>query len=128
MTTAPNWRNYLWLTHLPPQKPDNALLPVNRQERKIWKKATTLGWDYGIKQANSMFKNNLNKLTQDFQGMILYKTLLAQGMVSIPHVGLTELGITGDENEMRVNDYVLRITALPGLNLDPTEWNPAIRQ
>ncbi len=128
VTTAPNWRNYLWLEHLPPQKPDNALLPISRQERKTWKEATTRGWNYGIKQANSMFKNNLNKLAQDFQGMILYKVLLARSMVSTPHVGLTTLGITGNSNEMRVNDQVLRITAMPGLKLNPEEWNTVIQQ
>lgn len=127
VTTAPNWRQYLWVEHTPPNKPDNALLPITSGERKIWKKAVSAGWEHGVKQAKSIFKNNLNKLTQDFNGMVLYKSLLVRGMVSAPQVGVTSLGITGDNNEVRVNDQILRITALPEMQHNTNNWKPVLR-
>lgn len=128
VTTAPNWREYLWLSFSPPNKPDNALLPSTRAERKIWNESVTTGWNHGIKQANSIFKNKMNTITQHFKGMVLYKSLLAQNIVSKPHVGLTSLGVTGNADEMRVNDQVLRITAHPSLQLDSEEWNPIFQK
>ena len=41
----------------------------------------------------------------------------------------TNLGVTGDENSMRIGDQVLRITALAKLNTKHSQtWNPAMQQ
>ncbi len=39
-------------------------------------------------------------------------------MISPPFVARTELGITGDGDDMRVNDQVLRIVELPKLQTE----------
>lgn len=49
--------------------------------------------------------------------MTAYYTLYAQNMISSPVTTSTKLGITGDENTMRIGDQVLRITALSKLNI-----------
>ena len=58
--------------------------------------------------------------------MILYRKLLAMNMVSPPYVSNTELGVTGDGDEIRIDDRVLRITALPALNINSNEWRAAV--
>jgi defect-in-organelle-trafficking protein DotC len=65
---------------------------------------------------------------EDFGGMILYRKLLAMNMVSPPYVSNTDLGVTGDASEMHIDDRVLRITALPALNINSHEWKAAVAQ
>lgn len=124
-TAPPNWREYLWMEYREPEFPHTSLLPKNNAERDIWNDAVKKGWFNGIKQADSIFSENLARVVQDFNGMILYRTLLAQGMVSPPYVAKTELGITGDGNRIDINDKILRIAALPALQ-PHGRWRPAI--
>ncbi len=121
-TVPPNWRNYIWLHYSKPELPDKVLLPRNSEERKAWRAAVQAGWEKGIEQAYSIFQQNLARLKRDYNGMILYRKLLQQHMVSAPFVSRAELGVTGDGNNMHVNDQVLRITAHPQLQTDTKNW------
>ena len=60
--------------------------------------------------------------------MILYRKLLAMNMVSPPYVSQSDLGVTGDADEIHIDDRVLRITALPALNTNAGEWHAAVAQ
>lgn len=124
VTTSPTWREYLWLNYTPPECPVGALLPKNALEKRIWKKYVTQGWNEGAAQADTIFSENLARLKEDYSGMILYLRLLRQGMVSPPYVARSELGVTGDADNLRVNDQVLRITALPTMQTDSRMWVP----
>lgn len=126
VTAPPHWREYLWLNYKKPERPSNTLLPQNSRERKVWKKFVAQGWAKGIEQANRIFAEDLARLKQDYNGMALYRKLLAQNIVSAPFVAKTNLGITGDNNHLNINDTVLRITALPTLNKDSKTWRPAL--
>ena len=42
------------------------------------------GWAEGIQQGLNIFKVHMHQLSRDFNGMVLYKRLLAKNMVS-PH-------------------------------------------
>lgn len=125
-TTPPNWRDYLWMTYSTPEIPNKVLLPRNAEEQKTWAKAIKLGWGKGIDQAHNIFQQNLARLKRDYQGMILYRKLLQQNMISAPFVSRTELGITGDGNDMRVNDQVLRITEMPKLQTSGNNWKAIV--
>lgn len=125
-TTPPNWREYLWLTYSKPVLPDKTLLPRTAEEQKIWKKGIHAGWEKGIEQAYSIFQQNLARLKRDFRGMILYRKLLQEKMISPPFVSRTELGITGDGEDMRVNDQVLRIVELPKLQTNSKNWKAIV--
>jgi len=85
-----------------------------------------MGWQKGIEQAYSIFRQNLARLKRDYNGMILYRKLLQEKMVSPPFVSRTELGVTGDGNDMHVNYQVLRITALPRLQTDSRHWRAVV--
>ncbi len=127
-TTPPNWRDYLWMSFNKPELPDKVLLPRTAEERKIWVKSIRMGWDKGIEQAYSIFQQNLARLKRDYQGMILYRKLLQEKMVSPPYVSKTELGVTGNGTDMRINDQVLRITELPKLQTDSHTWKAIVVQ
>ncbi len=128
VTTAPNWRQYLWMDYMKPSKPNDSLLPESEYEEKLWDYYVSIGWYEGMQQAGIIFSNNVARLKEDFSGMILYRKLLAQNMVSPPYVAQTDLGVTGDQGEINIDDQVLRITALPQLNPDSNDWNPVIAE
>lgn len=125
-TTPPNWRDYLWLTYNKPDVPNRSLLPKNKDEQVIWSKAIKVGWDNGIQQAYSIFQQNVARLKRDYQGMILYRKLLQEKMISPPYVSRTSLGVTGTGEDMRVNDEVLRITQHPKLQTDTKDWRAVV--
>jgi len=126
VTATPNWRNYLWMDYKKPTEPNTTLLPRTREERDMWNQYIQEGWIQGIKQAEDIFSTNLGRLKRDYQGMVIYRQLLAQNMVSPPYVAGAELGITGGGNQMRVGDQVLRITATSQLIANSKQWKPAL--
>jgi defect-in-organelle-trafficking protein DotC len=125
-TTAPNWREYIALSYSKPEMPNRTLLPKNAEEQKVWREGLRKGWEMGIEQAYSIFQQNLARLKRDFRGMVLYRKLLQEKMISAPFVATTELGVTGDGNDMRVNDQVLRIVELPKLQTNSRSWNAIV--
>ena len=126
VTTPPNWRNYLWMNYGRPDMPSRSLLPTTKDEAAAWNTFLDEGWQHGITQANEIFKVNISRLKRDYKGMVLYRKLLAQRMVSAPFVAQTNLGVTGDSKHIRINDQVLRITAHSELQTDSNKWNPVL--
>jgi defect-in-organelle-trafficking protein DotC len=126
VTSPPTWRDYLWMDYNAPETPDKSLLPKNNTEQIIWVKYIDEGWEAGLLQATIIFKENISRLKRDYEGMIRYRRLLAQNMVSAPFVATMDLGITGNGSNMTVNDRVLRITAFPTLQADGSQWKTEI--
>lgn len=126
VTAPPTWRTYVWMKFKMPELPNKTLLPRNAQEEAVWKKYIAIGWQTGQKQADRIFKVNLALLQRDYQGMLLYRDLLAKHMISEPFVAKTDLGVTGDGNSININDQVLRITATPQLQTNSKEWQPVL--
>lgn len=126
ITTPPDWRQYLWMDYKQPDYPHISLLPKTKEEREVWKAYVAKGWENGVDQANTILEESIARIKEDFVGMILYRKLLAMNMVSPPYVSNTELGVTGDGEEIHIDDRVLRITALPALNTNSEEWRAAV--
>lgn len=115
VTVPPTWRDYIWLNYPPPDLPDKSLLPENKTEEAFWQQTIAQGWQQGLAQAMSIFTINLNLLVQSFNGMVLYKELLEQNMVSPYAVDRTEQGITGNGKHMVIDDQTLQLTTQPEL-------------
>lgn len=127
VSAARYWRNYLerdWGEVTPP--PD-ILLPENKEEREIWIDNVRKGWDLGFEQANEIFQDDLHMLTADYQGMVRYRMLLAQGMVSPPYALQVDRGVTGGGDQMRIGDRAIQISGRPQLKPGSDEWQPASR-
>jgi defect in organelle trafficking protein DotC len=122
VTMAPTWREYLRLEYADPGMPDSSLLPRSSSERIVWDRYVDEGWQAGVTQADVIFTENLGRLKRDYQGMVIYRTLLAQNMVSLPYVAQVDFGITGGDAQMAINDRVFRITAKPQFNIASNEW------
>jgi len=127
VTAPPTWREYLIREYrYKVDLPTDLLLPKNDGEKKVWEQYVVQGWETGVRQANAIYDQSLARLERDFKGMVLYRSLLAKGMIGRPYVAESNLGVTGDGNSMSVNDRILRITAKPKLETNPAVWKPIV--
>jgi len=127
VTVPPNWRDYLMRDFkYTSELPASSLLPNSDAEKVVWQQGVAEGWKVGTQQANQIFDQSLARLERDYKGMILYKSLLAKGMISKPYVAEADLGVTGDGNSVNINDRVLRITAKPQLEVNPAAWKSTV--
>lgn len=128
IVTAPrDWRVYLEREWGGIEPPPAELIPVDERERGIWKAWVKQGWDQGIGQADAIFRADLDRLVADYKGMVRYRELLAQGMVSQPYALQVDRGVTGGGKEMRVGDRQIQITGKSELKTDVNEWTPVSR-
>ena len=130
VTAVPRWEDYLMIPVHQPEPPDKKLLPDpdNEDEIELWKEYSRQGWEQGIAQADEIYNENLGRLKRDYTGMIRYRKLLAQNMVSAPLVAEKDLGVTGGGDQLYVNDRILTIKALPSLKANTEQWSPTITQ
>lgn len=121
------WRNYLERDWGEVTAPPDILLPQTPAEREAWIEGIREGWIEGVEQADEIFAQDLAELTADYQGMVRYRMLLAQGIVSAPYALLTDRGVTGGGSTMRVGDRAVQITGRPQFNPGSYTWQPANR-
>lgn len=123
-----HWREYLERSWADVESPPDILLPETPQERKNWRLWVAEGWQQGIIQADDTFQSDLNRLTADFEGMVRYRNLLAQGKVSAPYAVMVDRGVTGGGSEMRVGDRAVRISGQSQFIQQSDTWQPPQRQ
>jgi defect in organelle trafficking protein DotC len=126
VSVSPTWRDYLWMNYPPPVMPNKVLLPKTQAEAIAWNNFLAIGWRQGLDQANQIFNLNLSRLKRDVNGMILYKKLLAERIISPPYISSAKLGITGNSQQLRINDYVKRITNPAQLQPNSHNWNAVL--
>ncbi|MDD3372031.1 MAG: type IV secretory system conjugative DNA transfer family protein, partial [Alphaproteobacteria bacterium] len=102
VTAARNWRLYLERDWGRVDPPAAILLPKNDEEKATWKEYVKKGWEEGLKQGEETFEADVERMVNDFTGMIRYRELLAQGMVSSPFMMADDRGVTGGGSELRV--------------------------
>jgi defect-in-organelle-trafficking protein DotC len=122
-SAAPTWRDYLPVTYSMPSLPESSVLPKNGAEKDLWDAWARQGWQQGIDLANATFEANQGRLKRDFEGMLRYKALYEQGVVSKPVLVKANLGVTGGGDEMAINDRVYEVTRKAGLDPNAKRWN-----
>lgn len=134
VTTPRTWRTYLEREWGAVELPPDILRPKDKTERAEWRENVKTGWEQGMTQADETFQNDLNRLTADFNGMVRYRKLLAEGMVSSPFALQTDRGITGGGKDrdgnaqpMRIGDRAVKITGVPELLPKGKSWQPGDR-
>lgn len=122
VSVYPTWRSYLKFSYPTFEYPDKAYLPQNETEERIWDESVKEGWKLGLDQANRIFDASYAKLERDYLGMIKYKILLEEGVISPTIIAKQNLGVTGGGREMSINDQVFRITDHSSLNPNQKDW------
>lgn len=120
----PNWRTYLMrdLGEKVASLPHYTLMPRSSDEKKSWDGWVAEGWAIGYAQAKAIMDADLNRLQRDFDGMVMYHELVAQQLLTLPYVASRNDGVTGDDNQMNVNDVTLRISVVPAFKRRPSRW------
>ncbi|MFN3826316.1 MAG: type IV secretion system DotC family protein [Micavibrio sp.] len=127
VSSSRHWRNYLERDWGDVAPPSDILRPANKEEREKWIIWVREGWAKGIEQADEIFSDDLNQLSADYNGMVRYRLLLAQGMISPPHALQVDRGVTGSGNRLRVGDRAVQITGKPEFVPGTERWQPANR-
>lgn len=122
VSVYPTWRSYVRFSFPSFERPPESYLPKNDTEKKIWDEAIKNGWKSGEIQASRIFEASFARLERDYMGMIKYKTLLAQGLITPTIIAKQNLGVTGGGREMAINDQVFRITDHSSLNPNQGDW------
>ena len=127
VSASRDWRTYLERDWGKVEPPPEVLLPRTEQERLAWAQWVAQGWEAGYKQADEIFQADLDRLVRDYTGMVRYRSLLAQNMISAPFALQEDRGITGGGGEMRIGDRALSITGQSQLQASPSEWQAVPR-
>ncbi|GAB0154509.1 type IV secretory system conjugative DNA transfer family protein [Marinobacterium sp. BA1] len=117
-TTPPSWREYLYQHAEAPTNAPSGLMPYDRGEQELWRMGICTGFQSGVEQANLIFTDRLTRLVRDYTGMLRFRTLAAQQVVSMPRIDEGRLGVSVQSDRVHVDDRIIRIT-------DPVRFNNA---
>lgn len=126
VTAPPNWRDYLVRSWKTPELPPPEMLPKTAEEREIWRRFTAEGWKQGLKQGEDIFNEDLSRLERDMTGMVRYRSLVAQGILTEMYFAAADRGVTGGGDELKIGDKVVRITVPARLNEGTDSWTPVV--
>ena len=122
VSVYPTWRDYLQFSFKPFEVPPKSYLPKNEAENVYWNEWVKKGWEQGERQAWTIFESSYGRLRRDITGMIRYKILAAQNLITKPVIAKANLGVTGGGNEMAINDQIFRIVDHSSLVPNKSEW------
>lgn len=122
INTPLTWMEYLLVNPPKPILPNETLLPLNDKEDYYWRDGIERGWVYGLTQANSIYIENIRKMERDYIGMVRFHLMLERGLISNPISSSVNLGVTGTDKDMNVNEVIFNIDQVPKFNRDAETW------
>ncbi len=126
VSRSPDWRDYLVHSYPTFTRPDPAMLPRDATERRIWATAVASGWRAGVVQAERLFDTHLGRLRRDYLGMARFKLLALQGIVDVPLLAESRLGVVVNGRMLSVGERVFRIP--PVTDFQPVRsWRPILQ-
>ncbi|MFW5721615.1 MAG: type IV secretory system conjugative DNA transfer family protein [Bacteroidota bacterium] len=126
ISVPPTWRDYLYYEYKASEVINPAVLPKNDEEQEIWEKHVASYFQRGIEHADRIFQRNLNKMTRDFKGILSFKILAEQNMVSLPILSEGKVGVVVEDKTLDVDQRVFRITKDGTFNNKVDTWTPKI--
>lgn len=110
VSQPPTWESYLW-AETEVLRPNKAVRPRNSGEEKRWKTALEAGFREGMSHAFEVFDLSFAQLVADYRGILRFKLLASQGLVSIPVLARGELGIQVGDTVLTLDQKIFRITS-----------------
>ena len=126
VSASPDWRDYLMRSWSKAEAPVSILFPRNRAEEKRWAGWLAEGWRHGVKLADDVFAADVDRLSRDFQGILLWKRLKLARMATAPSVELGDAAVSGGGREMRIAEEFARLDKRARLVPRVSEWGPLV--
>ncbi len=122
----PSWRDYMWKEFSVIDEINPAVIPKDKEEETVWKKAIIRGWREGMQQAHRLFQINLNRLVRDYNGIITYTLLEHQKIVSMPMLSKGEFSVQISDNgrALDIDRKIFRLTTNVKFK-DIKDWKPS---
>ena len=120
--TKPSWRDYLLQEISPPTLSNASVLPRNKQEQVIWKKALRSGYNYGFDSQQESALYQIAHFADMIVGMNLYDVLKSRKIVSDFIITDDFYPISGGGFELDINLSNVRITVNPSLESNAWDW------
>lgn len=89
-TIIPTWMDWLLLPIREVRPPENITLE-NGDEERLWSASVREGWDTGIREARLTFTTAMATINRDYTGMLLFRQLASQGILTIPTVDVRRI-------------------------------------
>lgn len=124
VSAPPDWRDYLVREWKPAEPPVSVLFPRDRGERRRWRRWIREGWAKGVALADDVFAADLDRLSRDFEGIVLWRRLNLANMATAPSVTLDDAPVSGGGRVLRIDEAFAKLGAPARLVPVPSEWRP----
>ena len=105
------------------------MIPDDKTAIAQWQAWVKEGWNSGVELANRHFSDALERLQNDFMGMVLYRRLIAEGKVTDLYLASSGLPVKNQQNgplsSLAIGGTLVRISQDPRFT-DPNDWQPII--
>ncbi|MCW2240348.1 type IV secretory system conjugative DNA transfer family protein [Azospirillum canadense] len=121
VTRARHWTQYL-VVDIEPLAP---ISPYNRpksEDMSAWNAWVKDGWQRGLQQAADTMNALWSELDRDYIGMLNFRRLANEQRLQLPRIVVNNRGVTGNADEIRVNDTEIEIKRPSGLTTNPAKW------
>jgi len=110
---VPTALDYLIMPIEEPVTPQPGLLPRTEAEAEHYSQWFNDGWYAGRQLARDEFATRLQHLLDDYQGMLEYRRLVAEGSMTRMYLSQASFGTTILGKTMRIGDRVLQVERMP---------------
>lgn len=126
VSSAKSWRDYIYplLNINKPEVPHELLLPRTEDEFKEWENGVKDGWEKGEKLARDNIIYKLRVLGNDLLGMIRYKTITQQNIITEGISSEIPISVSSNEDNTSLNigEKIFELNKLPKFNPDSESW------
>ena len=124
VSAPPDWRDYLVRRWPEAEAPVSVLFPRDRGEKERWRGWIAEGWREGVALADDVFAADVDRLSRDFQGILLWKRLALARMATVPSVELGDAPVSGGGRAMRIGEEFARLDKRARLVPRVSQWLP----
>lgn len=127
VTTPLDWRQYLrFMPRAEGIELHQSLIPENDEEKRIWAKGIQEGWKEGEQVAEREMLRRMEKLAEDYRGIIRFNRLADEGYFTRPKLIETRVPVSGNSKELVQNKTVYTIVAESSANIDDSKWEARV--
>ena len=126
VSAPPDWRDYLMRSWAPAEAPVSVLFPRDRGERRRWEGWIAEGWRKGVSLADDVFAADLDRLSRDFEGIVLWRRLNLARMATAPEVAVDDAAVSGGGKVLRIDESFAELGEPVRLVPRASEWRPMV--